>query len=121
MEKKYFFILICTGFITLFLSLAQGVGLAEDQTEPFAQVYLKNKDKISGKVISEDDEQIKIEHENLGILSIKKESVENIVFEKEMEPAAAPVVGKKSPWSREIAIGYDKSSGNTENSHFTMI
>ena len=56
--------------LALFLSLAASAYADE--------VYLKNKDRITGEVISEDDEIISLKTEMIGTLSIKKNDIERI-------------------------------------------
>ncbi|KPK97119.1 MAG: hypothetical protein AMJ95_10755 [Omnitrophica WOR_2 bacterium SM23_72] len=118
MDKRCFLVLYA-GLMVCLIRGTPGLLYAEVQAEPYAEVYLKNKDRISGKVVLEDDAQIKIDHEVLGAISIKKESIENIVFDKGIKPAQTPTK-EAYPWSREFSIGYDKSSGNTENSHLSV-
>lgn len=83
------------------------------------EVYLKNKDRITGKIIKEDEQVLVIETEAMGSISVKKELVERVSFDEKIE-----VVEKeqKQPitWDREISLGYNKSSGNTQNSQFSM-
>jgi len=93
--------------------------LYADSKKDYAEVYLKNGDRISGVVVLEDDSQIKIDNMIIGIVSIKRNDVKEIVYDKEVKAPEAK--GEKpGPWSRDISIGYDKSSGNTKNSNLTV-
>jgi len=80
------------------------------------EIYLKNKDRVSGKIIKEDNGVVVIETQAMGLLSIKKEFVERISADEIIRP-----VEEKEDvlWEREFSLGYNKSNGNTQNSQFS--
>ncbi|MBL7131101.1 MAG: DUF481 domain-containing protein [Candidatus Omnitrophica bacterium] len=77
------------------------------------EVYLKNKDRISGKIISEDGRSVVVETESMGVVTIKREFLRRIESGEQIQ-----VVEEKPEvqWTREVSLGYNKSSGNTQNS-----
>lgn len=83
------------------------------------EIYLINGDRVSGTIISETDNNIVVETEALGEVSIHRKSVERIVTEAELE-AATVKEEKQADWKRNIAIGFSKATGNTQNSQRTV-
>ncbi len=81
------------------------------------EVVLKNGDRISGEIISEDEESVTIETGALGELTISKEFVEKVIVAPEAEPEPEE---KPKLWQGEVAAGLNRSSGNTENIEFTV-
>ena len=70
------------------------------------EVYLKNKDRITGKIIKEDEEVVVIETEAMETISIKKEFVEKVSFDEKIE--VVEEVDEKEQrqpiiWDREIS------------------
>lgn len=84
-------------------------------------IYLKNKDKITGEVLEETGESVSINTEALGVVSVKRDSIERIsnVIEERIAKDKEDDVRKIS-WKKEISLGYNKSSGNTESSQLTL-
>jgi len=84
-------------------------------------IYLKNKDKITGEVFEETGESVSINTEALGVVSIKRDSIERIsnVIEERIEKNKEDDI-QKINWKKEISLGYNKSSGNTESSQLTL-
>jgi len=83
------------------------------------EIYLKNGDRVSGKVVSENQNQITIENQILGTVSIKKEFLDKVVTDEEIK--VDEIQEEKSKlWQKEISIGFNKLSGNTKNSQFLM-
>ncbi len=84
------------------------------------EVYLKNQDRISGTIIEEAKDNIVLKTQDLGTLTIKRESIEKIVsdlalLETTNEPPKIPKEERKEKfWKKEIALGYSMSHGNTE-------
>jgi len=76
------------------------------------EVYLKNKDRITGEIISEDEQVVVVETESMGAVTIKREFLQRIESEEQIQ-----VVEEKPEvqWMREVSLGYNKSSGNTQN------
>jgi len=108
---------IITFFILSCALLSPRAPLYAASGQPSAQVYLKNGDKVSGEVVFEDGEWIKIENSLIGTLSIKKDGVRKIVYEKKEAPFPEDVKKEPSPWSGDFSLGYDKSGGNTRESN----
>jgi putative salt-induced outer membrane protein YdiY len=85
----------------------------------YAEVYLNNGDKISGVVVFEDKNQIKIENSVIGGLSIKKDGVKEVAYAKK-EAVSESKAEEKGFWSGDFSIGYDKSGGNTKDSNLAI-
>lgn len=83
------------------------------------EVHLKNGDKISGEVIKEDEKVIEIETDAMGLISIKREFITRIVNDEEIEVVKTKQK-KDKLWERNISLGYNKSSGNTQSSQLSM-
>ena len=91
-------------------------------------IYLKNKDKITGEVLEETVENVSIKTEAIGIISVKRDSIERIsnVIEERIAKDDERIAKEKEDdlrkinWKKEISIGYNQSSGNTESSQFTL-
>ncbi|MFH1442099.1 MAG: DUF481 domain-containing protein [Candidatus Omnitrophota bacterium] len=79
------------------------------------ELYLKNGDKISGKIVKQDKESIVLETRVFGEVKIKKEFLDHIAGKEQV----GVVEPEKIEWKKDIDIGYDKTSGNTKNSHFS--
>ena len=84
------------------------------------EIYFKNGDKITGEVVEESEESISINTEAMGIISVNRDFVERIIMAKEEIPVKAIEEAKKPIWQREVSFGYNKSSGNTQNSQLTI-
>ena len=79
------------------------------------EVHLKNGDRFTGTVVSEDDSVVVIRTEAAGEISIDKNSVDKVVVDQ--VPVAAEIVEKKEApdlWSGEVTAGVAKSGGNTD-------
>lgn len=106
----------------VFILLAR-TGLRAEETVSRAQVYLNNGDKISGEIVSEDGDSIKIKNELVGAVSIKKSGVREVLYRGEEEKARGPdstgeeKKEKPGPWSGDFSLGYDKTGGNTRESN----
>jgi len=78
--------------------------------------YLKNGDRITGEVVSEDDKTISIETAATGPVTVKREFIKNII---KPEEGQSPKEDKKIAevrWDRNVSAGYNVSSGNTKKS-----
>jgi len=76
-------------------------------TEEF---YLKNGDRVSGQIISENENILLIETEAMGQISVSKDF---LAIEKSEKVVSAV---KEKLWSGEFSLGYNESGGNTQNS-----
>lgn len=83
------------------------------------EVHLKNGDRISGKVIKEDEKIIEIETDATGLISIRKVFVARIVTDEEIKVVKAKQK-KNKLWEGNISLGYNKLSGNTQSSQLSM-
>jgi len=81
------------------------------------EVILKNQDRISGAIIEESDEKIVVETEAMGRVDIKREFVETIKTE---ETKIAAEEEEPKLWQKDVSLGYNKSSGNTQNSQLSL-
>lgn len=102
--KKSFFI-----FVLFFVS----VQFALEHFACADEVYLKNKDKLTGKIVAETKSEISVETQAMGRISVKREFVDRIVKERPGE-AAKDEKAEEANWHGEVAAGYDTMRGNTE-------
>ena len=105
--KKYILI-TCLIIISCLILGQQSISSADT-------VYLKNGDKISGEILEESNDSIKIESEAIGLVSINRQFIDQVFNDKEIEKAELEKKKEKS-WERHISLGYSKISGNTESS-----
>ncbi|MFH1782178.1 MAG: DUF481 domain-containing protein [Candidatus Omnitrophota bacterium] len=85
------------------------------------EVYLKNGDKLTGKIMEDSKAQVSIETEALGILTIKKGFVERLVTEESLRQAKLEEAKKKeSLWKKEASLGYSRTTGNTKDSKLVV-
>jgi len=92
-------------FFTFFIFISIGSIYADE-------IYLKNGDRISGKIIEETETTMIIETQAMGKISIDTD------FVRKEKNAEAEIVQKESDvqWQRKIAVGYSQTSGNTQAS-----
>jgi len=105
MTKKLYLIINCF----LFALYLTGNAFADE-------VYLKNGDKISGEVLDESEGKVSLKTESMGTLTIDNEAIERIAKAAETQPKKTEEEKSDPAWKREIAIGYDKTTGNTNES-----
>ncbi|HRH41699.1 MAG TPA: DUF481 domain-containing protein [Pyrinomonadaceae bacterium] len=97
------------------------------------QITLKNGDRVTGKIIKQDDEKIVLQTEFAGDITISKTNVEKILldaaFAKEPEKAAVSEVIAKSeekeaeptaPISKSRALGFTEGWDGTANVGFSF-
>lgn len=77
-------------------------------------IYLKNGDRISGEIVEESEEGVFLQSEILGLVFIPRESLDHILKRERKEEKEELV------WQRELSLGYNRSSGNTEISQFSL-
>jgi putative salt-induced outer membrane protein YdiY len=78
------------------------------------EIYLKNKDRVTGEIIEESDESVSINTEAMGVISVKKDMIERIVRAKAEEIPQEKEVLKEAAWEGSISAGYNVTRGNTE-------
>ena len=78
------------------------------------EIYLKNKDRVTGEIIEEDDESVSLNTEAMGVISVKKDMIERIVRAEEEIPQEKEVA-KEAAWEGSVSAGYNVARGNTEN------
>jgi len=100
--------LLRVGFIVFFLNIAC-LSYGEE-------IYLQNGDRISGEIIDQTEDQVRIRTEAMGEIVVNKEYIK-----ADEEPEPQEVV-EESPWSRSISLGYNQTGGNTQKSgaHLVM-
>ena len=91
-------------------------GAAEVQ----AEIYLNNGDRVSGRIISEDVRQVRLESAAIGNITIPRQQIKEVVYSKPVSAAAIKDDVKPAQWTKSIAVGYDKSNGNTKSSDFSV-
>ncbi len=86
-------------------------------------VYLKNGDKITGSVIREENNTLVLGTLYMGEVSLDRESIqsiensdESVISEPDPQPQSQP---KPDLWEGEFSLGYNRTSGNTENSQLS--
>ncbi|MFC1624386.1 YdiY family protein [Candidatus Omnitrophota bacterium] len=107
MKKYFYFVYPILLFSYLFLLFPKILFAGE--------IYLKNGDKVSGKIIEESKDSVVIETEALGVLSIDRKFTRQVITDKEITEARLKKEENKI-WQRESSLGYNKSSGNTDDS-----
>ncbi|MCQ9206059.1 MAG: DUF481 domain-containing protein [Omnitrophica bacterium] len=80
------------------------------------EIHLKNGDTVSGEIIEQSDENISLKTEAMGTIIIKKDFVEYIGSAKKETLAQV----EEKLWQREVSLGYNASSGNTQNNQFSL-
>ncbi len=80
------------------------------------EIHLKNGDRISGEIIEQNESSISLKTDSIGTVLIKKDSIERI-GNKEKEIL---VQTEEKLWQREVSLGYNQSSGNTQNNQFSF-
>lgn len=80
-------------------------------------ICLKNKDKITGQVMEQTEESVSVKTEALGVVSVKRDSIERIsnVIKERISKSKKDDI-QKIAWKKEVSVGYNKSSGNTQTS-----
>lgn len=82
------------------------------------EIYLKNRDRISGTVIEDTDESILLKTQALGDVLIKKSAIRKIVRRAEIKPPSkTPIMDTASRipvWKREAALGLGATMGNVQ-------
>lgn len=80
------------------------------------EIYLKNGDRLSGEIIEQNDESISLKTDAIGTILIKRNSIDYIgSVEKEILAQA-----EEKLWQKEVSLGYNQSSGNTQNNQFSL-
>jgi len=102
--------LIITTLLGLFLSCPKDLYAGT--------IYLKNGDRISGKVVRESRDNIAIESEAMGLISINRGFIKRVITDELTQESVVKEKGKL--WKKELSVGYNKSSGNTKNSALSM-
>lgn len=85
------------------------------------EIYLENGDKITGEIVEFSEETISIESKAIGTVSIKREFIERI--EGLVEEGSLELVDEAEEdmmWDRKVSLGYNKTSGNTDASQFSL-
>ena len=103
---------IIIGTAILALTLAVGSGAEE--------VLLKNGDRITGTIVSDNASVLKIQSDALGMLSIDRAFVQSPAYiqrkvsdEDRQEAAEENNKRRAAEWLRKLSLGYQHSGGNT--------
>ncbi len=99
------------------------------------EIYLKNGDKVSGRIVKKTQENISIETDAMGIVSINTASIEKIKAVQAIHPEAIttktpkalasetpaelPAENKQIVWVKEAALGYNRVTGNSRESQLS--
>lgn len=109
--------ILVTGLAVVLFSPSK---LFADLKDKNAKVYFANGDKISGKIISEENDFITIANDSLGEVRVKKALVSKIVTEGEKKAAEAVTIEESKLWKKELGVGYSQSTGNTRKSNASV-
>lgn len=118
-RSRYFFIVIIMNSVICLTALSLKVLYASSELKEEVIINLKNGDRIRGILVLEDEKQITIENEIIGRVSIKTEFIDKVVAEEETKIHETKEA-KPKLWQREISLGYNRLSGNTNNSQASM-
>jgi putative salt-induced outer membrane protein YdiY len=86
------------------------------------QVYLKNKDRLTGTIIKDTSDSVTVETVSIGTIKINKESIAKIIKDDNQATHAEPPqqsLPNQEPeiiWTKTIKGGYNLSTGNTQKS-----
>ncbi|NQU73825.1 MAG: DUF481 domain-containing protein [Candidatus Omnitrophica bacterium] len=96
----------------IFIFMLSGSNLCADE------VFFKNGDKVTGKIVRQDKQVVVIQSDAIGMISVKRDAVKEIITE---ETKAAKVKEERPKlWERKIQVGYNEARGNTENAQISM-
>lgn len=85
------------------------------------EFYLKNKDRISGEIIEENDDSISVKTEAMGTISLKREFIERIVSAEAEKASPEQVVAEgEVAWYGSVSAGYNAARGNTETDQLSV-
>lgn len=80
------------------------------------EIHLKNGDRLSGEIIEQNDANIFLKTDAIGTILIKRNHIDYIgSAEKEILAQTDEML-----WQREASLGYNQSSGNTQNNQFSL-
>lgn len=80
------------------------------------EIHLKNGDRLSGEIIEQNDENISLKTDAIGTILIKRDFIDYIGSVKKEIFAQT----EERLWQREVSLGYNQSSGNTQNNQFSL-
>ncbi|MBU1124802.1 MAG: DUF481 domain-containing protein [Candidatus Omnitrophica bacterium] len=84
--------------------------------EVAVEVYLKNGDKLSGTMIKEDSAEVIVFHSVLGEVTVPRAHIARVA----RDDAKKPVEPIAFIWEKELTLGYQKTSGNTQSSQVAI-
>jgi putative salt-induced outer membrane protein YdiY len=112
------------GLFVLFLSLA----FLFAALDVFAdEIYLKNNDRITGKIEDVNDGLVSVQTEAMGTVSVEKGAIkkimrkDSVVEEKMVETRGIlneTEQGKAVSWKGELSAGFNRTTGNTREDNF---
>jgi putative salt-induced outer membrane protein YdiY len=86
------------------------------------QVYLKNKDRLTGAIIKETSDAVDIKTSAMGIIKINKKAIDKIIKDDKQTTqteSSQQHLSKPKPeiiWTKTLKGGYNLSTGNTQKS-----
>jgi len=99
--------------VFLFASVIHGAGAAE--------IHLKNGDRITGEIVRENDEDVIVDSEVAGRISVKRGFVERIIdAAQETLISEEPETAEEALWNNNLTAGYTVNRGNTEDQQFAV-
>lgn len=83
------------------------------------EIHLRNGDRLTGVIIKQDEKSIVLETEAMGTVTIGRDFIEDSSKNAEVISARVEKQDKQIIWKREVSLGYNKSSGNTQNTQLS--
>jgi len=85
-----------------------------------AEVYLKNGDKITGDIVKQDDKEMSIKTDAMGLIMLKKDFIARIEGVADEPKKEVKEVAKKKEiiWKHEASSGFNATRGNTKTNQF---
>lgn len=97
--------------------VATGIGACLVCSLSYAdEIILKNQDKVTGKIVNEGDATLDIETEAMGVVSVNKDFIEALSRDEDAKVAESL---EPLSWEKELSLGYDKTTGNTQSSQLS--
>ena len=107
-------------WITVLSILSCVVPLYAAPADGQAEVYLNNGDRISGRIVSDEGQRLKLESPVIGSVEVPRGEIKEILYAKSVTASAVKEKEKPAKWTRSISAGYNKSNGNTKSSNFSV-
>jgi putative salt-induced outer membrane protein YdiY len=95
------------------------IGAGSVDNVDISYIHFENGDKISGKIITENDKTVVIESNTLGTISLDRTHIASIISASKPPEESTEKAGTAKLWDNKISLGYSQSGGNTTKSSFS--